>query len=139
MTEINETITIDAPAEEVWAPAGDPGRIAEWLPFLETSSTEKGERMCTTKTGDRVVDRIVERSDEERYYEYEIVESPMPLRSYRSRLAIDGHGDHSHVAWTATFATEDPGAAEELEETFRGLYREGLEGLRDAVEAARAG
>jgi len=136
MSELHEAITIDAPAEEVWALAGDPGRIGEWLPFLETSSLEDGQRTCTTRTGDRLVERIVEHSDEQRYYQYEIVESPIPLRSYRSQLTVAGHGDHSHVVWTAEFEPQDPGAAEELETTFRTIYREGLEGLQATVEAA---
>lgn len=138
MTEIHEMITIHAPAEEVWALAGDPGRIGEWLPLLKASSLEEGQRVCTTQTGDRLVERIVEHSDEERYYAYEIVESPLPLRFYRSLLAVDGHGDHSHVVWAAEFAAQDPGATEELEETFRTVYREGLDRLRGAVEAAHA-
>jgi len=131
---ISEAITVHGSPEAVWAVAGDPGAIGEWLPALAESSFSDGERVCTTGDGAEIRERIVEHSDAARSYTYEIVTSPMPLRSYRSTLSVDGHDDHSHVTWEATFEALEEGQEEELEVMFSGLYREGLASLRDRVE-----
>lgn len=62
--------------------------------------------------------------------------SPLPLRSYRSALAVHGHGDHSHVTWEAQFEALEEGQEPELEAMFSGIYREGLASLRERVEGA---
>jgi carbon monoxide dehydrogenase subunit G len=134
MANVHEEITIHAPADDVWELAGDPGRISEWLPLIIESSAEGDRRYCTTQTGDRLVERITDRSDEARRYSYEIVESPMPLRSYTSQLAVEGHDDHTHVTWVAEFEAEAAEAEEEIRSTFAEVYRQGLESLRDTVE-----
>lgn len=138
MARIHESIEIGAPPEEVWDVAGDPGRIADWLPILSSSRAEAGARQCTMVEGGVLEERILEHSDDERYYTYEIAEGPLPLRSYRSRLAVEGHGDHSHVDWQAEFEPESAEQEAELVETFTTTYRDGLESLRQRVESAAA-
>jgi uncharacterized protein YndB with AHSA1/START domain len=137
MTQIHETITIDADPERVWALAGDPARIGQWLPALASSELDGDERSCTTVDGAELKERIVEHNDAERYYVYEITEAPMPVESYRSVLSVHGHDGHSHVGWQADFEAGDAAAAAELEAAFAQIYREGLENLRAHVEGAR--
>lgn len=134
MTQIHETTRIDAGPERVWAVAGDIGRISDWLPALASSTLEGDERMCMTVEGTQLRERILERSDAERYYLYEIIDSPMPLRSYRSVLSVHGHEGHSHVGWTAEFEAADDAQLDELVQAFTHIYREGLESLRAHVE-----
>lgn len=122
---ISEAITVHGSPEAVWAVAGEPGVIGAWLPALAESSFNDGERVCTTGDGAEIRERIVEHSDAALSYTYEIVTSPMPRRSYRSTLSVDGHGDHSHVTWEAKF-----------EAMFSGLSREGLASLGDRFEGA---
>lgn len=138
MAHVHETITIDADADTVWDIAGDPARIAEWLPALATSSAEGDHRSCTLQDGGELEERIIERSDAERFYEYEILAGPMPVRSYRSRFSVEGHDGHSHVEWRADFSPESAEQEDELTETFAGLYREGLASLRDRLESPEA-
>ena len=135
---ISESITVHGTPEAVWAIAGDPGAIGEWLPALSESTYSNGERVCLTGDGAEIRERIVEHSDKEQSYTYEIVTSPLPLRSYRSTLAVHGHDDHSHVTWEAQFAALEEGQEPELEAMFSGLYRAGLESLRDQVEGTAA-
>jgi len=100
MTKINESMTIQADADRVWAIVGDLGTISNWLPAIAKSSVDGDQRSCTTVDGADLQERIVERSDAERFYVYEITDSPMPLASYRSRLGVEAHGDHSrHGTW----------------------------------------
>lgn len=134
MGQVRETIEIQASPEQVWALAGDPGRIAEWLPALADATLEGDRRAITTKDGGAIEERILERSEEGRFYVYEISESPLPLRSYHSRLAVHGHGEHAHVDWEATLEAESPDQEPELTATFSQIYREGLTNLREQLE-----
>ncbi|WP_181813575.1 SRPBCC family protein [Gaiella occulta] len=133
---ISESIAVHGTPEAVWAVAGDPGAIGEWVPALAESSYGDGERVCTTGDGAEIRERVLEHSDAEQSYTYEIVASPLPLRSYRSTLSVHGHGDHSHVTWEARFEALEEGQEPELEAMFSELYRDGLASLRERVEGA---
>jgi hypothetical protein len=138
MAEIVQTIEIAAAPDDVWAVVGNPGRIGEWVPALADSSAESGIRQCTTQDGSAIVERILEHSDERRYYAYEIAESPLPLHSYHSLIAVQGHDGHSHVTWEAHFQATSPEHEAELLRTFDTIYREGLATLRRRFEAGAA-
>ena len=138
MAHIHEEIEIQAAPGDVWAVAGEPARIADWLPALSSSRAASGGRECTLTDGAELKERILEHSDEQRSYSYEIVEAPMALRSYRSRLSVQGHDGHSHVEWEAEFEPEDADQEAELLEAFTQTYRDGLESLRDRLEADSA-
>jgi hypothetical protein len=138
MALVHETIQIEADPRRVWDLAGDPGRIAEWVPALASSMTEGDQRRCTLADGGELVERIIERSDAGRFYEYEIVDAPLPLRSCRSRLMVQAHGGHAHVDWITEFEPQRAGHAEQLAETFAATYRGGLEALRAQLEAGKA-
>ncbi|MGH2947785.1 MAG: SRPBCC family protein [Solirubrobacteraceae bacterium] len=134
MARVSESIMIEADADEVWELAGDPARIAEWVPSLSSATAEGDQRTCTLEQGGELVERIVERSDEGRFYEYEIVDAPLPLRSYRSRLAVEEHDGHAHVDWVAEFEPQRPQDEAQLGEAFAATYRSGLESLRGRLE-----
>src|ERR671910_210487 len=130
MAIVHETIRIEADPLRVWELAGDPARIAQWVPMLVSSSAEGDERRCALEDGGELVERIIERSDADRFYEYEIVDAPMPVRWYRSRLAVEEHKGHAHVDWVAEFEPQQAGQEERLAATFAATYRSGLEELR---------
>ncbi len=134
MARVSESIMIEADPDEVWELAGDPARIAEWVPSLASATADGDQRTCTLDDGGELVERIVQRSEEDRFYEYEIVDAPLPLRSYRSRLTIEGHDGHAHVDWVAEFEPQRPEQEGELTAAFGATYRSGLEGLRARLE-----
>lgn len=136
MTTVTKSAQIDAPAEAVWRVAGDPGRIADWLPALATSELNGDRRSCTLVDGGAIEERILEHSEAERRYRYEILDGPMPVSSYVSTLSVDGHDGHSHVSWKAEFEPEDPSQEAELREAFEQIYSEGLEALAQRVRGA---
>lgn len=136
MAEVHQTIEIHAPADEVWALVGDPTRIGEWVPALASSSSESDTRSCTTTDGAEIVERILDRSDEKRHHIYEITSSPLPLKHYRSMIAVHGHDGHSHILWEAQFEGESPEVEPRLVEAFDRIYSEGLAALRDHFAAA---
>jgi len=138
MAEIRETIEIQASPARVWELAGDAGRIGEWVPALAGSKSEEDGRRCTTHDGAEIVERVLEHSDEDRYYTYEITASPLPIRSYVSRIAVAGHDGHAHVDWVAEFEAESPEQEPQLAATFSQIYRDGLRSLREQLERTPA-
>lgn len=136
MPTVTKEAEIDAVAEDVWRIAGDPARIADWLPPLESSRVEGERRFCTlADDGGLIEERILEHSDEQRRYRYEILEGPMPVSSYVSTFEVADRDGRAHVSWTADFVAEDPGAEQELVQTFDQIYASGLEALRQRAES----
>lgn len=119
MIHIHEQIEIHASPDEIWALAGDPARVGEWVPTLGG-------------------DAVLERSDLGRCYSYEPLEPPVFLSSYRSTLSIDGDGERSRVRWDAELEAENRDAAAELAATLGEISRQGLESLRSRFERLAA-
>jgi uncharacterized protein YndB with AHSA1/START domain len=134
MPTVQQEIQIAAPAAHVWETAGDPARIADWLPALESSRVEGDHRSCTLKEGGQIEERILEHSDAERRYRYQILDGPMPLSSYESTFEVEEQDGHAHVVWTANFEPEDAGQEQELVGTFEEIYSSGLGALKQKVE-----
>jgi hypothetical protein len=110
LASIHETIHIEADADSVWSIATEP----DWLELRE---------------------RIVQRSDRERSFASEIIDAPLPMRSYVSRVTVEGHDGHSHVDVCVELEGEHIVDEPELIETLRGAWRDGLERLRERLES----
>lgn len=136
MPTVQQQIEIAASPEDVWALAGDPARIADWLPAIDTSCLEGDRRSCTLVDGGQIEERILEHSDAERRYRYEILEGPMPVSAYNSSFEVRDHDGHAQVIWTADFEPEEPGQEQQLVETFEQIYSGGLESLKNKAEGA---
>lgn len=138
MPTVKQEIQIDAAAAEVWRVAGDPSRIADWAPAIARSSVEGDRRSCTLADGGvQIEEKILEHSDEERRYRYEVLDGPMPLSSYVSSFEVADHGPQAQVTWAAEFEPEDPAQEEELVRTFEEIYGDGLVALKARVEDGR--
>ncbi len=136
MATLTESIDIGADPDSVWTVVGSPDGFSDWHPAIETSPVSDGVRRCTLVGGGDLVEPIGEHSDDGRFYVYDITEGPFPVRSYRSKIAVEETDGGSRVVWQADFEPEDPGSEQELIETFAGIYRAGLDALRDRFEAA---
>ena len=137
MVRIRQTIEIDAPADEVWRVLGRPERIADFHPHVVAAHVDGHLRRCTLADGTELVERIVDRSVVHRFYTYELATRLESVRHYRACLGVRGHGDHSHVDWDAAVEPARLDDAALLARGFDEAYREGLELLRDRLEAAR--
>ncbi len=135
MALIRESIEIPVTPDEIWGLIGDPGRVGEWVPALSGSSATTDGRACTTAEGAEILERVLEHSDEERFYTYAVVASPFPLRSYVSSLSVQPHGRGSRVDWTADFEPDEPEQEDGLRTAFSQVYRGGLDALRERFEA----
>lgn len=138
--------TINAPADEVWSFVRDFNNLNEWLPVVEASEIEQGQpadqvgcvRRLTLQDGGVVRERLLVLDDVDCRYTYEFVESPFPVRSYRSTIRVapvTGSGQ-TFVEWWAWYDAEAKDE-EEMTRTFaKGVYATGLAELRKRFEGS---
>ena len=135
MTKVNEQIEIKASPAAVWAIMGAPESIAEWHPAIATSPLIDGARHLTIEGGGEAVEPIVEHSDKDRYYVYTVASGPFPMKDYLSRVEVHEAAGGCRVVWTGEFEANDPDQADGIAQAFSGIYRGGLEGIRERAEA----
>ena len=131
------TVTVEqeyrSTPEAVWDVVGSPDKISAWHPAIATSPVNDGVRRCTLVGGGDLVEPIVEHSEDARFYVYDVTEGPFPMSSYRSRIAVEAADGGSRIVWQADFEPDDPASEQEMIETFAGIYRAGLESVRDLL------
>ena len=106
---------IARPADEVWALVGDPGRIHEWFPGIESATVDGSSRMIVTGAGIPMPEEIVTNDPLQRRFQYRIVAGI--VREHLSTLDVLDLGDgtclvvYSADADPATMALVIAGAA----------------------------
>ena len=106
MPRISRTTFVAAPADLVWALAGD---FAEWHPALRiyADGPEASPELVVT---------VVARDDEARTLSYSMPDPPLPISNHRATIAVEEAGlATSHVTWSADF-TADPAILQRLED-----------------------
>jgi hypothetical protein len=130
---VSETLVVRASVDDAWRIAGDPGSLAEWLPGAERLWFD-GDVRHIVVAGAKSSERITQRDEAARYYEYEYVSGPAPVRSYTARLSVREHPLGAEILWEGD-VTADPADAEPaLQAGLQTVYRNGLEGLRQLLE-----
>lgn len=125
--EIKESLVIPAQPDAVWCIGGDIDRIAEWVPGLQESHSEGGVRHLRLADGaGEAAERIIERDDRQRYYVYEFMSGPLPLKLYRARFQVFDHPDGAEVVWAAELQAEPPDTEAGIGQSISRLYRTGL-------------
>jgi uncharacterized membrane protein len=119
-------IEIDAPADEVWAVAGDFGGI-EWMPGIESVTVEGDDRTINT-SGMTIVERLVRRDDEARSISYSIVDGPVPIESHQATITVLAAGDGSRVSYSVTTEPDDAAAF------MKDVYAGALKALKAKIE-----
>lgn len=107
-------VVIQADPAKVWAVVKDFGKIHEWHPAVESTTTEtkadeQGEmllhRTLTLKGGGTLLEKQTVHSDDEMKLEYRIVEGVLPVSGYRAIMQVKagpGAGE-STLTWTGRF------------------------------------
>ena len=88
-------------------------------------------RRLTLHGGGCIVERLENASDEERTYSYSILESPLPVRSYKAQITVrrGKSPSSSIVEWSSEF--EPAGAPEgEAVKVIQGIFEAGLQNLK---------
>src|SRR5260221_3111910 len=121
---IFHTITIDAPAEQVWAMAGDFGGIQRWAPGTESSRlilhdrNETGAIRLLRRRGDgtQVTEKLLDYDPANRRMVYTYVDGVVRAADYYSELMVKDAGNgRSVLEWRGRFKrlaylTDDPPA-----------------------------
>lgn len=133
MASVQTSITIDAPAKDVWETVRAFGNIDHYTPPV-TRAESDGDgvgmtRVLTLQDGVQVTERLEALDDEERALSYVIVEAPLPVKDYVSTMAVRSAGEgRCEVTWECTFAP-DGVSEEEVKPDLEALYAAGLQGL----------
>lgn len=144
---VKETIEINAPADKVWAIAGNFGDMS-WHPAIaktEISSGKNNEaganRTLTLPDGGTIKEVLTSRDDAGMTMKYDITESVLPLREYSATLQVQSSGGKTTVLWKSMFKRKDPAnppaAGQDdktAKETIVNIFKTGLENLKKTAE-----
>jgi hypothetical protein len=125
MGEARAEITIDRPADEVWAKIGNFGEMT-WMPGVETCELDGDDRILGM-LGMRIVERQFARDDEERTLTYSIVDGDMKPEVHRATIKVNPAGSGSFVTWDVT--TDDA-----MVDVMQGAYTGALQALKEQLE-----
>ena len=133
MPEIERSVHLAAPAADVWAAIGDFDGMPNWHPAVNTSRTwQEGTdqlRELVVVGNIRLTERLVSHDDGARTYRYAVVDGPLPVEGYTSKIIVTDNGDGtSTVTWSAQYQLA--GASDEIaREAIGGIYDAGLQSL----------
>jgi hypothetical protein len=150
--EIFHSIANDAPADEVWAMAGDFGGIQRWSPGTESSRLIVRDRNETgairllrrRSDGTQVTEKLLDYDPANRRMAYTYVDGVVRAADYFSELLVkDAGNNRSVVEWRGRFKrlaywTDDPPAGQDDKaalDFLNGAYKSGLESLKKILEA----
>ena len=104
MSQITQSVTLAASADDVWEVVGDVATVHQWVPALVATRMEGDVRIATFAEGTAARERIISHSDVDRTYTYTYLDGPIQLDEYSSTLTVSPHysGTGSLVTWTAS-------------------------------------
>ena len=126
MGEARAEITIERPADEVWAKIGNFGELT-WMPGVDTCELDGDDRILGMFGSMRIVERQFARNNEERTLTYGIVDGDMKPEVHRATIKVNPAGSGSFVTWDVE--TDDA-----MVEVMQGAYVGALEALKVQLE-----
>jgi hypothetical protein len=143
MAKVYVSGVIDAPVDKVWAYARDFNGHHEWHPLIAESHIEEGRpsdqvgcvRNFTLANGGKLRERLLTFSDRDRFFTYNIIVSPMPIKDYVATFSCKPitEGDKTFVEWSAEFEVEPDHEAQIKKQVGRDTFAEGITALAKAV------
>ena len=127
---VRRQVRIACPPDEIWALVGDPARIQEWFPGIESSTVDGTSRVIMTGSGLPMPEEIVTNDPLQRRFQYRIT-APM-IREHLSTLDVLDLGDGTSLVVYS--ADADPST---MALVIAGAAGNALEHLRTMMEGAR--
>lgn len=129
------SVEIDAAPEEVWAVIGNPVDLG-WFDPVEAAHVEADVRYVKMGDGRNLVERLLERDEERRYYSYTVIEgSRTTMLSHEASFEVQELDDgRSRVIWRTDATPEDDSV--DLESRIAPAQQKGLENLALLFAAA---
>ncbi len=138
MPRVYYSTVIETPVDAVWALVRDFNGLPKWHPGIVDSELEQGTdvgcvRYFTLKGGAKMREKLLALSDEDRTVTYGILETGMKLKNYIAVLHVAPvvATNQTFAEWSAVFDVTDPSAEEETAGTVYGVFRLGLESLKN--------
>jgi len=145
--KVIEKITIDAPADKVWAQIKDFDALAKWHPAVAKSPADKGNsegsvRKLELKGGGTLEETLERYNDAGKSYGYRAKDGgALPVTNYTSTITVTPDGGKSTVEWRGAFyrgfPNNDPPPDQNVEAAVKavtGVYQSGLANLKKLVE-----
>jgi mxaD protein len=144
-----ESVIIKASPAKVWATIRDFDGLNKWHPGFASDELVSGGnaqvgavRKLTIKDGPSFTEKLLAYDDAGRSYRYQIVQSPLPITDYVSKITVRSEGGGmTKVIWSGTFkrknAADNPPEAESdagAIKLVQGVYRGGLDNLKKMLE-----
>ena len=134
---------IEAPGlpADVWVVAGETFcTIKTWHPAVAAcEETKEGDvtfRTLTLKDGGKIKEKLT--GTEDLAYTYEIIESPLPVKNYSSKLWVeeDDEPDRSVIYWQSEFDPADGTSEDDAKKVITGILGDGVKGIKKNALAA---
>ncbi|WP_029009951.1 SRPBCC family protein [Azospirillum halopraeferens] len=144
-----ETVTIAAPPDAVWAVVADFAGLASWHPMVTDcaadSAADGGLRRTLTINGGGLVESLDDRDAAARRLSYRLLRedvSVLPVSFYSATISVDpAGGGGSTVVWSGRFYRGDTGnyPTEDMDDNaartaMTAFFRTGLDGLKAFLE-----
>lgn len=129
---VSREMAVDGAPDAVWKKMGDFNAMDKWHPAVAKSTVSApGNKPGTTRVltlgdGATITEKLVAYDAAKHSYTYEILESPLPVKNYRSTVQLKpGAGGKTMMKWNSTF--EAKGAPDDkAKEVITGIYDAGL-------------
>lgn len=145
--KVVEKISIDAPADAVWAQIKDFDGLAKWHPAVEASPADKGNaegsvRKLKLKGGGALTETLERYNADGKSYSYRAADGgALPVTNYTSTITVSADGAKSTVEWRGAFyrgfPNNDPPPDQNDEAAVKavtGVYQSGLANLKKLAE-----
>ncbi|CAN7315740.1 SRPBCC family protein [Variovorax paradoxus] len=146
--KVSEKVTIEAPADAVWAKIKNFNALKDWHPAVADSAADKGNaegsvRTVKLKDGGMLVETLEGYDDAKMKYNYRAKDGgALPVTNYTSVLSVVADGGKSVVEWRGAFyrgyPNNDPPPDKNDEAAIKavtGVYRDGLAHLKKMMES----
>src|ERR1700757_4105134 len=95
MLNVSKSVTINAPADKVWAKVKDFGGLDKWHPAVASDKVIEGTdkkvgavSLLTLKDGGTIKEKLLAHDDLRHSYRYSILEGVLPVSNYTSTLTV---------------------------------------------------
>lgn len=145
--KVTETVTIDAPADKVWAIVKDFNALKNWHPAVAESPADKGNeegsvRQIKLKNGGALTETLEAYDAAKMRYSYRAKDGgALPVTNYTSTITVKAEGNGSVVEWRGAFyrgfPNNDPPPDQNDEAAvaaITGVYKSGLANLKAMAE-----
>ncbi|GLQ30415.1 SRPBCC family protein [Litoribrevibacter albus] len=135
--EVEVNRVFDASIKKVWKKFGKFCAIQRWQSLVDTCDVYENKRgihrAIVMDDGGVFVERLLEYSDLNHSFTYNILSGPVPVTNYLSTLKFEDIGNRQTLfTWTATFDV-DYEIEQDVVDNLYTLFENGVDGMEDII------